>query len=96
MKLAADIGDLSSQANALNSLGFVYSKQGDDSTARTRWQNALELSRKAADKRAEALSLYNLATAEFNLGNQAKANSLFEESIAISKAIGEKPRSRPW
>ena len=96
LKLAEDIGDLSSQANALNSLGFVYSQQGDDSTARERWKLALEISRKAADKRAEALALFNLASAEFNLGNRDRANSLFDESVAISKSIGEKPRSRPW
>lgn len=94
--LAQQTGDRSNQANALNSLGFVYSRQGEDAKAREPWQQALDLSTATGDKATQALALFNLATAEFNLGNQQKADSLYEQSAALYKEIGQTPRPRPW
>lgn len=95
-RMASLIGDFSAEANARNSLGFIYSRQGDDAKARDQWRDALAAATQAGDKAAQALSLYNLATAEYNMGNHEQAESLYKQSSDLYLQLGQKSRPKPW
>jgi hypothetical protein len=55
-----------------------------------------QLAREAGNKGNQALALFDLAVTAFNLQDTAQANTLYEESAALYKQIGESPRPKPW
>src|SRR5260370_9835693 len=54
-----------------------------------RFEEALELSRAAADRKREALSLAGLGAAHLALADESKALGCYGQSLAIFQALGE-------
>jgi tetratricopeptide (TPR) repeat protein len=80
----------SSQINILNELGLAYSSLSEYNRAIEFFQQALEISRKIADRNGEAASLNNLGNAYDLLGQYQQAIHFHQQSLEIKKEIGDR------
>jgi len=89
-----EVGDFAGQVRCLNFFAAMYQAQESPEQALASTVRALELSRQAHDPELEAIALNNLAWRHSNLGDQAAAIPLVEQSLALFEKIG-KGRYRP-
>ncbi|MBZ5671121.1 MAG: tetratricopeptide repeat protein [Acidobacteriia bacterium] len=74
----------------LNALGERYFRLSDARMAQKYCIEALEVSRKLNDRRAESGVLGNLGLAYSDLGETRRAIELYEQSLAIEREIGDR------
>jgi predicted ATPase/class 3 adenylate cyclase len=77
---------------ALRALGNLAYARGDWGEAATFHERALELSRRAADRRSEALALFGLLAAAMAQRELALAKRYADEAAAVAEMVSEDPR----
>jgi tetratricopeptide (TPR) repeat protein len=80
----------SSQINILNELGMAYDSLSEYNRAIEFHQQALEISRKTADRNGEANSLGNLGNAYNSLGQYQQAIQFQQQQLEICREIGDR------
>jgi tetratricopeptide (TPR) repeat protein len=78
------------QINILNDLGIAYRSLSQFNRAIELFQQALEISRKTADRNAEAASLCNLGNIYYSLSHYQQAILYYQQSLDIFKEIGNR------
>jgi predicted ATPase/DNA-binding SARP family transcriptional activator len=76
-------------AKALNGAGGLAFSQGDDTSARPLFEQALTLQLELGDHAGIAFSLIGLGNVAHSQGNQEAARTLYEESLAIRRELGD-------
>jgi tetratricopeptide (TPR) repeat protein len=77
-------------AHASTRLALAARRRGDLATARRRYEDALEMHRAARDRHAEARVLANLGDVEADDGESARAEALYQESLALRSGLGDR------
>jgi tetratricopeptide (TPR) repeat protein len=85
--VARHAGDESRVGQVLANLTDAFIARGQYEQARKQGLEALELSRRSGDLYATALSLYNLALTELNLGRVDDAALRLEEAFAMAEGV---------
>ena len=80
----------SSQINILNELGWAYDSLSEYNRAIEFFQQALEISRKIADRNGEANSVMGLGNANYSLGHYQQAINFYQQSLEIKREIGDR------
>jgi tetratricopeptide (TPR) repeat protein len=80
----------SSQMNILIELGSAYFSLSEFNRAIEFYRQALEISRKIADRNGEANSLMNLGSAYYSLGQYQQAINFYQQSLEIFREIGDR------
>jgi len=83
------IGDQRERIRALNGIGAVYARLGDNPQALVFYRQAFELSQKIGDKQGEARSLTNLGEAHYDLSNMNTALDHLSRSVKLWEALGD-------
>ena len=86
-----EMGDVVSQLTGLINLGLVSARLGATVTARSYYEQALQVSYQVKNKRNEGLILGNLGVVTMRLGDFAEARRLFADSLALRLAIQDQP-----
>jgi len=81
---------LSSLADALNNIGYIYDSQGDIPKALEYFHKSLKIREDIGDKKGIAISLNNIGNIYKNQGDIPKALEYFHKSLIISEEIGNK------
>jgi tetratricopeptide (TPR) repeat protein len=68
----------------------VAQQQGDYTSARSLYEESLNLARELGDKAGVAISLNNLGLVAYLQGDHTSARSLYEESLALKRELGDK------
>lgn len=84
--LAAVVGDLRVQANAVGHLGDLAAERGNPARARDQYLRALELRARIGDSRGVAADHNNLGLLARESGDAAEARRQFEAALAINRA----------
>jgi CHAT domain-containing protein/Tfp pilus assembly protein PilF len=84
-----EAGDLSGQAQARNTLGFLLNAVGRSAEALKEYAAALELWRAAGDRSGQAETLHNMAAAKFALGERETALADYELALPHRRASGD-------
>jgi tetratricopeptide (TPR) repeat protein len=84
------IGDLASEAHALNDLSSVYWQQGRYQQANDHLQQALALHRQVGDRAGEASALGSLGTVYERLGRYQQANDHLQQALALHRQVGDR------
>ncbi|HEY7124183.1 MAG TPA: tetratricopeptide repeat protein [Ktedonobacterales bacterium] len=91
LALFRELGDLDQTAWALSQLGMIESSRGEYDKACALFEESLALHRKMKHQRGIAFSVTHLAQALFaSQSTQATVDTLLEEGLALSKALGDK------
>ncbi len=90
LERAAGSGPSKARADALNGMGALAYMQGDNTAARSFYEQSLALRRELDDKSGIAASLNNLGLVACNQGDNAGARAFYEESLAICRGLGNK------
>lgn len=77
------------RAKALYGAGLLAFRQGDQEASRAFNEEALEVSRKAGDRRGEANALVGLARVAFREGDHQAVRARAEEAIAVARGLEE-------
>jgi predicted ATPase/class 3 adenylate cyclase/Tfp pilus assembly protein PilF len=77
------------RAKALDGLGGLLRAQGDEATARARYEEALAIRRASGHRAGIAHSLSNLAGMARDRGDYDAARAGYEEALAIRRALGD-------
>jgi predicted ATPase/class 3 adenylate cyclase len=80
------------RARALTGAGILAREQGDDTEARTRFTQSLELAREQGDLRGVTGALNNLGMIALDQGDYATASPLYAESLELARAQGDRAR----
>jgi tetratricopeptide (TPR) repeat protein len=88
--LSRELGDPSSLAEKLGTLGWLAGGQGDP-RCRVLYEESLALSCASGDKKGIVSALNGLAHCAAYLGDYATAHVRFKESLEISRELGDKP-----
>ncbi|MFD3734284.1 BTAD domain-containing putative transcriptional regulator [Streptomyces sp. NPDC058632] len=88
LRVLRSIGDLRGEAIALSGTGAAHRAAGRPERALPAHVAALALARRAQAAREEADILYDLALAEQDLGDLARAVGHLEDSLSVSRGIG--------
>ncbi len=96
LDLARQIDAKDNASSALLSLGYILSGQGRHADAKPKYEEGLQLARESGNKANQALALFDLAVTAYNLQDIGQANTLYDQSAAMYKEIGESPRPKPW
>jgi hypothetical protein len=88
LRLARAMGDRFHEAASALMLGGTARLRADLPTSRTYYEESIAIWRELDDKRGLSAALGNLAQVERDEGNLARARSLLEEDLAMSKAEG--------
>jgi tetratricopeptide (TPR) repeat protein/gas vesicle protein len=83
--LADKIGYLRGQATGYLNQGLALEEQGLHAQAIKSFAQALDLSQRAGDAKAEGICLNNLGNSYFNLNNFEQALAYFRESLALKE-----------
>jgi tetratricopeptide (TPR) repeat protein len=83
-----DQGMEQSLAHALNCLANVRFDQNEPERARALYEEALELYRRAEDRRGAAMVLSNLGALHLEQGEVDRAAALLQESIRLKRQLG--------
>jgi len=78
------------RAKALNALGLVVAHQGDYRRARTFFEEALKLARRAGDLQVVSTTLGNLGWMDWSEGRAADARAHLEEGVDLAREVGDK------
>ncbi|HLM58866.1 MAG TPA: tetratricopeptide repeat protein [Pyrinomonadaceae bacterium] len=86
-----ELGDGPREQNAcgdiLNEIGLLYDSLGEWTKANDAFEEALTISRRSGNRKAEAPVLYNLADTVRRLGEMVRAQQLYNESIKIDREL---------
>ena len=83
--LAAAVGHLQVEANAVGLLGDVRAARGDPARARARYAQAMALRERIGDTRGMAADLNNLGLLAQELGDPEEARRRFEAALALNR-----------
>lgn len=89
LSIARQIGDRSSEAEAINHLGTIASRQGDNLTAQRYFAQYLVLAREIGSRHQERIALGNLGEVAITLKEYTSARDYHEQSLEFSQAIGD-------
>jgi non-specific serine/threonine protein kinase len=89
LAICASTGDRTVEPFVRNTLWIAYDYTANRDAARTQMAAALTAAREVGDARTLARALSNAAGSAADAGDVARARSLFDESIAISRATGD-------
>ncbi|NJM55901.1 MAG: tetratricopeptide repeat protein [Verrucomicrobiae bacterium] len=89
LSLFRALGDLSSVALVLNSLGLVYAPLGETETAIRYYRDALDLYKALGDPVGEADNLFNIGQALTESGQAVRALPYLAESGSVSEKAGD-------
>ena len=78
------------RADALGGAGILSWFQGYYDSARSLYQESLEIRRELGDRQGIAASLGNLGNVAHDQGDDDSARSLYEESLAIQRELGNR------
>jgi tetratricopeptide (TPR) repeat protein len=78
------------EANALISIGNVYSATSQPQKALESYQQALPLYRQAGDKRGEAGVLTNIGNVYRDTGQPQKALESYQQALPLHRQVGHK------
>src|ERR1035437_1676184 len=81
---------LTTKANALNNMGFVYKEQGNITKALEWYHESLKIREDIGDKRGIANSLSNIGRIYHNRGDIPKALDCYNKSLKTQNEIGDK------
>jgi len=95
LKLFQELGDVSSSAKVLSSMGWLARERGDTTTARLRLEESLGTFRKLGDKTFIAYALLTLGEALVMQEDAEGAVRLLEESLSLYRESGE-PNGIGW
>jgi ATP/maltotriose-dependent transcriptional regulator MalT len=84
------MSDSRSISASLNILANVFWSQGDQTTARSLYEQSLALKREIGDKVGIAAILHNLGNVATYQGDFATARSLYEEGLVLCRELGDK------
>lgn len=87
LRLCREIGDLNGEGQALNTLGVIHQRDGDDEEALGCYQHALELHEQTGDLGEQATSLANLSVILQRRGDTAASANLLRRAIRIEEEI---------
>jgi tetratricopeptide (TPR) repeat protein len=88
--LFAGEGDLSGEAEALGSLGAIYTELEDWDSAQHAYDEALAICEATGDRSNQGKVLGNLGMMFARQGNEEEAAEAYEGAIAIFQELGEK------
>ncbi len=88
VRLAEQIGDLTTASEAQTTLVKVFARSGDDEKTRRRYAELVEAARARGDASAELRSLHYLAFVDFNAGRLDAASRTFAEVVARAHVTG--------
>jgi signal transduction histidine kinase/ActR/RegA family two-component response regulator/predicted negative regulator of RcsB-dependent stress response len=88
--LAESKGNRKWMANALNLIGIIYNRQGDNAQAIDYYSRSLKIREKIGDKNGIAGSLNNIGNIYTNQGDYAQAIDYYSRSLKIEEEIGDK------
>jgi DNA-binding winged helix-turn-helix (wHTH) protein/tetratricopeptide (TPR) repeat protein len=83
-----EMGNISSQAYALNNLAAMHTSQGHLVEAATLRERTLRITREGSDKGQLASDLSSMGHLQFLLGEPAAATRAFEEALRLSREVG--------
>jgi tetratricopeptide (TPR) repeat protein len=86
---ARAVGDTRVLALALRHLSMAAQQHGDDATARSAMESALNAAREAGDRREEAFALISLGAAAEQAGAGAVATSLLADGLVVAREVGD-------
>jgi tetratricopeptide (TPR) repeat protein len=66
---------------------------GDDTQALPYYQESLPIRREVGDLEGEALTVYNIGAAYYNLGNDQQALTYFTQALPLLQSIGDQGRA---
>ncbi len=81
---------LSSLADALNNIGYIYHGKGDIPKGLEYFHKSLKIEEEIGDKKGIAVSLNNIGYIYMNQGDIPKALEYFHRSLKIQEEIGDK------
>jgi predicted ATPase/class 3 adenylate cyclase len=84
-KTAAD------RSTVLSELGDIAIRQGDYATARSVYEECLQIQRQLADQSGIAKHLFNVGTVALCQGDYVVARSFYEESLQIQRQLVDQP-----
>jgi DNA-binding CsgD family transcriptional regulator len=84
------MSDSRSISASLNILANVFWSQGDQTTARSLYEQSLALKRELGDKMGIAAILHNLGNVATYQQDYATARSLYEEGLVLCRELGDK------
>lgn len=84
-----EMGHRDKEASSLNSLGGLYSVQGDYARSSAYWEEALQLSREIGHRRGEGILLSNLGELMLMQGNYTQARVYLEQALSIHDKTDE-------
>lgn len=89
-QLYAEAENVHGAANIRNGLGIMLMNQNRLPKARVEYEAALETFRESGDRWRIAMVLTNMASVEFQDGNNEKAFAITEEALAIRREIADR------
>ncbi len=84
------VGDRKKEAEALHSIGFIYSLLGENRKAIEYFNQALPLFGMLGDFQAQAATLTNIGAAYARLGENRKALSYMEQALPLRRRAGDR------
>ncbi len=88
--IARQTGDKSGCARALNTLGSLLVREGDDAAARACLEEAVALSEETGERGSGTWPLYNLAYMAARQGDREAERTFLERSVAAAEETGDK------
>ena len=82
--------DQQGEAQALNSWGWLAGLQGDHTSARAAYEQALEITRRIGARSTESTVLGNLGWTAGVQGDWSSAQACHTQSLAIARALGDR------
>jgi len=90
LDIAQGIGDLSSRATAVRTIGIVHSGFGEFDKAVECYEESLSIRRELGDRRGVAHNITSIGIAKSMGGEGAEALGLFDEALSIYRALGDR------
>ena len=87
-RLAAAVGDIRVEANALVALAEVDAASGNHTPAQARYRQGLDLHQRIGDSRGVAADYNNLGLMAREVGDLAEARRYFERALALNRQNG--------
>ena len=94
--LSGDARTSADRAVVLARLGFLALGQGDEAEARARYEEALAVSRRLGDRRAEGRSVGHLGSLALTQGDYPEARARYEEALTVARELGDGRAEAVW
>lgn len=90
LRVAQAIGDKTSAAEALNSVGWCHARLGDYEQARALCRRALTLCAEVSHSGMQGYVWDSLGYAEHRLGNLAEAAACYQRALTVHREFGDR------